>query len=265
MKNLREKSRIPVCTSKARMLLGVMDETGSLQCGQVFIQFSKDFDDPLGPKEILQRRVVVSKSPCLHPGDLRTLDAVDVVALHHLSDCVVFPSTGHRPHPNELSGSDLDGDIYHVIWDDNLMPTLGNRIPMDYPAPEKQETDGEITEWAMIQFLRDNIEHDCLGQISNAHRALADQQGVESEGCKLLAALHSQAVDAPKTGKWVTVPSHIRDELKKYPDFMMKMDKESYPSQKVLGKMFRECNKYMHACSVEAGASGCSGEGFSPV
>lgn len=40
-----------------------------------------------------------------------------------------------RPHPNECSGSDLDGDIYFVCWDDELIPHKQFE-PMDYsPAP----------------------------------------------------------------------------------------------------------------------------------
>lgn len=40
-----------------------------------------------------------------------------------------------RPHPYECSGSDLDGDIYFVCWDSDLIPPR-QYSPMDYtPAP----------------------------------------------------------------------------------------------------------------------------------
>ena len=66
--------------------------------------------------------VVIAKNPCLHPGDVRILEAVDVPELHHLVDCLVFPRKGDRPHANEASGSDLDGDVFFVTWDERLVP-----------------------------------------------------------------------------------------------------------------------------------------------
>ena len=33
----------------------------------------------------------MSKSPCLHPGDVRKLTAVDVQKLSHMKDVIVFP------------------------------------------------------------------------------------------------------------------------------------------------------------------------------
>ncbi len=59
--------------------------------------------------------VIVAKIPCLYPGDFRKLIAVDVPQLKScIRDCIVFPNKGPRPHPNEMSGSDLDGDQYWV-------------------------------------------------------------------------------------------------------------------------------------------------------
>ena len=35
--------------------------------------------------------VVVSKMPCVHPGDVRKLKAVNVKQLSHMKDVIVFP------------------------------------------------------------------------------------------------------------------------------------------------------------------------------
>ena len=61
------------------------------------------------------------KNPCNHPGDIRRLKAVSHKELNHLVNVVVFPSKGQRPEQNKMSGGDLDGDVYMVIWDKDLM------------------------------------------------------------------------------------------------------------------------------------------------
>ena len=64
-----------------------------------------------------------------------------------------------------------------------------------------------------------------------------------------MAKLHSEAVDAPKTGKYPKLPREARVE--KYPDFMMKSDKPSYLSSRVLGKLYRECRSFKE--TIEGG------------
>lgn len=49
-----------------------------------------------------------------------------------LKDCVVFPSRGKRPHPQEMAGSDLDGDEYVVIWDQRFIFPGPNVEPFEY-------------------------------------------------------------------------------------------------------------------------------------
>lgn len=58
-------------------------------------------------KLVLKGPVVVTRNPCLHPGDVRQLEAVDAPQLRHLVDCIVFPRQGSRPHPNEMAGNEL--------------------------------------------------------------------------------------------------------------------------------------------------------------
>ena len=72
------------------------------------------------------------RNPCYHPGDVRVLKLVKSNPRYaYLSDCVVFPVRGHRPHADESSGGDLDGDKFFVSWDVNLIPRWPSK-PFDY-------------------------------------------------------------------------------------------------------------------------------------
>ena len=143
---------------------------------------------------------------------------------------------------NVSPGGDLDGDLYFVSWNEELLLKRPLFEPMNYEAPPKKEVDETITVRHMTDFVGEYIRFDQLGVIDNAHKAHADKRGVESTICIKLAELHSLAVDAPKTGKWPEMPMEAKVVL--FPDFMMKSDKPSYPSDKVLGKLFRECRTF---------------------
>jgi len=63
--------------------------------------------------------------------------AVDHPKLAHLRNVLVFSQQGHRPVPKEISGSDLDGDLYFVSWRDDLIPPSRRSYPpMDFPPAE---------------------------------------------------------------------------------------------------------------------------------
>ncbi|KFM65757.1 RNA-dependent RNA polymerase 1, partial [Stegodyphus mimosarum] len=102
---LKHNARIAVPEEFGRNMLGVLDETKTLKYGQVFVQYSKDISDQNSGTEILQGPVIVTKNPCLHPGDVRKFTAVKnkyVLNNKHLrllKDCIVFPARGKRPHP----------------------------------------------------------------------------------------------------------------------------------------------------------------------
>jgi len=147
IKRMQVKTRIQISKNSGRNMFGIVDETGILEYGQIFCQYTILKTETLNdagkwcwekemPKVVVGK-VVVTKNPCHHPGDLRTFEAVDIPQLRHLVDCIVFPQKGHRPHPNEISGSDLDGDEYAVYWHPDLIPTNENYPPYEYDTQEK--------------------------------------------------------------------------------------------------------------------------------
>lgn len=248
---LREKAKIFV--PSGRWLMGCLDELGKLEQGQCFIQVSTPslencfakhgsrFDQIDKNLQVIKGFVVIAKNPCLHPGDIRILEAVDAPGLHHLHDCLVFPQKGHRPHTDEASGSDLDGDLYFVTWDENLIPpSKKSWEPMQYDPAEAKLSGRPVTSQDLIEFFVRNMVNENLGAICNAHVVHSDRSeyGAFDENCLKLAELAAIAVDFPKTGKIVTMPSHLKPKL--YPDFMGKQDFQSYKSTKILGKLYRK-------------------------
>eukprot|EP00898_Chlorokybus_atmophyticus_P003162 jgi/Chlat1/3847/Chrsp26S03977 len=245
---LQTKARIFV--PHGARLMGGIDETGKLQYGQVFInpmnyaaasQGMKP-GDPFPKPTPVTGLIAVTKNPCFHPGDVRTLEAVDIPELHHRVNEIVFPQQGPRPHPDEVSGSDLDGDVYTVLWHRQLIPPVDARnLPaMDYKSPPEKTLDYPARLDDIQDFFLEYMQNDSLGQIANAHLAISDYAnlGVLDRRCIELARLHSVSVDYPKTG----VPAELIEGLRpeRYPDFMEKPKHiKSYESKKVLGNLFR--------------------------
>ncbi|RIA96799.1 RNA dependent RNA polymerase-domain-containing protein [Glomus cerebriforme] len=250
LKSLRHKARILMPNSF--LLLGVIDETGILKEGEIYIQTSTIISEHQTFEAVhnkIQRKrkvwtgpAVIARNPCLHPGDLRKVKAVNVRELSHLKNCVVFSQKGYKPLPNLLAGGDLDGDEYFVCFDERLF-IPENEKPMDYDPPKRKTLERPVEIDDICEFFTDFMLNDRLGQIDNLHLAHADSnsKGVKSLGCMHLAELHSKAVDFNKTG----VP--VLDDLPnagEYPDFMEIKCKDSYKSEKVLGKLYRNIKLY---------------------
>lgn len=109
--------------SNAHTLYGIADETGFLQPSEIFVCI-RAVD---GEKEILTGDVMVTRSPALHPGDVQIARAVSVPEdspLLQLHNCIVFSQHGERDLPSMLSGGDLDGDLYNVIFERSLWPQV---------------------------------------------------------------------------------------------------------------------------------------------
>jgi RNA-dependent RNA polymerase len=174
------KASVPESRGEGALMLGVADETGTLKSGEVFIQSNG---------HVIEGPVVVAKNPCVHPGDIRVLTAVrgHFILRESARDCLVFPTVGDRPHQDECSGSDLDGDTYLVLWDQAFLPPKGNQIPLDHAkAPAERQ---DVSEERLIDHFLAYMLNTDLGQIANAHLALSDQrdEGVFDKDCLELA------------------------------------------------------------------------------
>lgn len=103
------RSRCRIFVPNGRILIGCLDETGILSYGQVYVRVTmtkreREFENQSFFKKvdettaIVLGKVLVTKNPCLHPGDIRVLEAVYEVALEEkgLVDCLIFPQKGER-------------------------------------------------------------------------------------------------------------------------------------------------------------------------
>ncbi|KAF6265361.1 RNA dependent RNA polymerase-domain-containing protein [Scenedesmus sp. NREL 46B-D3] len=194
--DLRAKARLLV--QQGATLMGVMDEFGVLEEGQVQSRMITQPVVVIGP-------VVLAKSPVSHMGDVRRGEAVapagtagQQLAANYVN-VMVFSQKGQRPLPNMLSGSDLDGDQYLVLWDHQLLQPA-NSLAQDYTAEKPAKVD-QVTAEHLQQHFVNFVKNDNLGPISTWLLAQADALGPASLPCQQLAALHSTAVDFPKTGK----------------------------------------------------------------
>ncbi|KAL8705424.1 MAG: hypothetical protein Q9201_001448 [Fulgogasparrea decipioides] len=274
LRELKYRSRIYV--ENGFTVYGIMDETGYLEEGQIYCSVKNEKTGL-----VLTGRVVITRCPALHPGDVQYADAVDVPQgspLRAVHNCVVFSQKGKRDLPSQLSGGDLDGDLYNVIWEDSLMPTRLAE-PADYPTATPIDIGREVTRSDITDFFVQFMENDQLGRIATLHQTLADQksQGVFDPACIQLAEMHSTAVDFSKTGIPVDI-SQLPRASKVRPDFQasgprvlvgesITMEKlqappsddsdddddeiqettpgiEYYESQKVLGKLYRAIDEH---------------------
>ncbi len=242
-KDIKNKARIYV--EQSAYVIGIMDEYDILEYGEAYLHIKRDDLDL-----IVNKKAAVAKCPCLHPGDIRVLNfkkynpgdesTRKYEVFNRYENVIIFPSKGKRPHPDECSGSDLDGDNYFIFYDDDLIPDKLFE-PMSYLVESKKEEKAKkFNIKNVIQYFAEYTNLNNLGLIGDAHLALSDKKGAKSEISLNLAKKFSLAVDAPKTGDKVTLSEE--ETPQKYPHFMGKTQEKSYHSTSVLGKLYDEAN-----------------------
>ncbi|EGR31631.1 RNA-dependent rna polymerase, putative [Ichthyophthirius multifiliis] len=239
------KKKCNIYVEKSARLLGILDEFNLLEENQVYANYSKDGE----LFQEIEGKVIVVKNPCLHPGDIRILNAVSTKNdkkynfLKEYKNVLIFPKKGKIPIAAQIAGSDLDGDQYFICWDERLIPNK-EVIPFDYDQENnkniQQNLQNQINDQQMLDFFIDFINCENLGKIDNSHLAIADQSSFFALDfrCIQLAKLHAQAVDYAKTGVSPYVPLNLQS--KQFPDYMEKSDKNQYESKSVLGYLYRQ-------------------------
>ena len=245
--DVKNKARIYIQDSA--YVIGIMDEYGILEYGQAFLRIRRKNLDLT-----LNKKCTIAKCPCLHPGDIRVLDfkcyieGDETTKKYKIFDSyenvLIFPSKGPRPHPNECSGSDLDGDNYFIFYDEDLIVDEKKLAkPMNYSFSLKPLKKDNIQIKDVIEYFAEYTNLNNLGLIGDAHLALSDRDPLGARG-KIpmkIARKFSRAVDAPKTGDEVILSED--EEPKKFPHYMCKAPKKTYTSETIIGKLYDEINK----------------------
>ena len=149
--------------------------------------------------------VAVCRSPSYSLGDIRVLTAVkppENSPICDLKNVIFFSTEGSRPDPDKMSGGDLDGDLYLVIWDQRILEhsEILSKVPAEsYEVPNHGFTPlgnktSKSDKRAWIRYVA-QWENSMLAQIDSTFFQLAAQRGINSHDCKDLSALFSRAVD----------------------------------------------------------------------
>lgn len=189
-RQLKFRARIPLpgCWT----LVGIVDQEplGFLAEDEIFACVHQQGKPPV----YLEGWVTISRSPVVHPGDVRVVRAVGKVdsakapSIAIQKNCVVFPIKGARPLPSMLGGGDCDGDLYQIITLPELMPRR-MAPPGVYQAPVSTRLARASTIADAAEFFLRFVMMDCIGQVATRHLHWADYSadGVWSPSCMLLA------------------------------------------------------------------------------
>ncbi len=110
-------------------LMGIADEMGVLEEGEVFCQIVP----PGGEPQVMTGLCVVRRAPALHSGAIRRVQAVDCPELRCMENVIIFSTRGDRDLPSMLGSGNLDGDDFTLIWDPD-MTGIEQHPPAEFPT-----------------------------------------------------------------------------------------------------------------------------------
>jgi hypothetical protein len=251
------KNKANILDSNSAKFIGVIDNLGILNQNQIFCLVDRGQG-----QEVIEGKVVVTKNPCLYVGCIQILEAVDIKELYHLKNVIVFPQKGLRPITQLISNGDLDGDVYFISWNQNLIPKYYTNFPSIQYYEDKykifDKTAGNVSLPEKSNFVEKNdiinffcnfLKNDILGMICNRHLVLSDKTTDPlDKSLIILEAYQRKALDFGKHGENIKYSSleefKIGDDG--YPHFMEK-NKKFYVSKKVLGILYSKVTEVYHS------------------
>lgn len=213
---LQDKLRIRLPRSTSAY--GIADPTGCLAPGEIYLSFSKHFDDDTTGEtwSCLRGEVLVARNPALRRSDIQKVTAVYKDELSHLKDVVVFPTRGRQPLADKLQGGDYDGDTFWLTWDHRLTgPFLNAPAPTAEPSCSFVKADGrklkdvlgpdqDVDAW-LAQSFEFRLQEDLLGQVTKLYQKLAYKENDLGHAAVVaLADLHDIIIDSAKNGRTFT-------------------------------------------------------------
>ncbi|GAA5999859.1 hypothetical protein JCM10207_005942 [Rhodosporidiobolus poonsookiae] len=242
LREIKHSGRIPL--PGCHNLVGVLDVEGVLQEGEVFACIERE-----DGVEYVEGTIAISRSPTNHPGDCRLVRAVGALPpgvgkrIRGLRNCVVFSQKGERSLPSMLAGGDLDGDVYLLLTESSGLVPAPDCIatPAAYDASPTVKLDRDVTVSDTADFFFEYIVRDRTGLVATRQLHLADAypQGLHHPDCLRLAQLHSDCVDAAKSGTFVAGDEVPKPPERGWPDWLTNDDPSSYRSPKALGQLYR--------------------------
>lgn len=207
-------ARIRILVPKARVVFGVCDPYNKLEDGEC--HFRPTLLHREGENFGAKDKVVVVRSPCYHPGDILVLNlARDKPEYEHLTDCLVLPTKGRRPHAFECAGGDLGGSKFFVSWDTKLIPkenikpcsyfpTIGEMISDNWrkfrsfvrsKLRRRPQKSTEESREEMVEYFA-GFTDELPNQIDKTYMNLARGPGLSLRQCEDLSRMFYQAVNS---------------------------------------------------------------------
>jgi hypothetical protein len=211
-------------------LVGVADPTGRLPPNTVFMTGVKHGD-------IDVENVFVSRSPALEPEDGRMIPVITtkpvtmgakewewLQTLHFGALVFANPRMGQRPLPELIADGDLDGDLYFICWERNLLSHI-DALPFTEKSLESNGTKASESSYRDDWFDKaQEFVANASSIVDTAHLtgilyklsekiAKDSVQSIRDDDAVAYAKAYKQCLEYKKHGKKLVLPEHLLGEV----------------------------------------------------